>query len=103
MSGPTPSGSNVVQAPSTRVESATSPEEAAAHAYSPMDREVIRSWTATSVVGSASTVRDELLELIRRTGADELMITTNVHDPATRRESYRLVAEAMLGAAVSRR
>jgi len=72
-----------------------SPEEAAGHPYTPMDREVIRSWTSTSIVGSPSTVRDALVDLQRRTGADELMITTNVHDPAVRRESYRLVAEAL--------
>jgi luciferase family oxidoreductase group 1 len=71
-----------------------SPEEAASHDYSPMEREVIRSWTATSVVGSPTTVHAQLSDLARRTGADELMITTNVHDPARRRESYRLVADA---------
>jgi len=70
------------------------PEEAAAHEYTPMDREVIRSWTSTSVVGSSSSVHAQLRDLARRTGADELMITTNVHDPAARRDSYRLVADA---------
>jgi len=81
-----------------------SPEEAAAYPYTPMDREVIRSWTSSSVVGSPATVRAALLDLQRRTGADELMITTNVHDPEVRRESYRLVAEAMQDvAATSRR
>ena len=35
-----------------------------------------------------------LEEFIRRTGADELMITTMVYDHAARRRSYELLAEA---------
>ncbi len=71
-----------------------SPEEAAAYRYAPGEREFVDLWTATHVVGSAETVRQRLLELQRRTGADELILTTNVHDQADRIRSYELVAEA---------
>jgi luciferase family oxidoreductase group 1 len=72
-----------------------SPEEAAAYDYSPMEREVIRSWTSSHVIGSPETVRAGLLDLVARTGADELLITTNIHSPADRLQSFQLVADAM--------
>jgi luciferase family oxidoreductase group 1 len=69
------------------------PEEAAGYQYTPMEREVARSVGSTSVVGSPDAVRAGLTELVSRTGADELMITTMVHGHEDRLESYRLVAE----------
>ncbi|MGD9998205.1 MAG: LLM class flavin-dependent oxidoreductase [Ilumatobacteraceae bacterium] len=71
------------------------PEEAAAHEYTPMEREIVRGWTSAHIVGSPETVRAGLLGLAAETGADELMITTMIHSPDERLESYRLVAEAM--------
>jgi luciferase family oxidoreductase group 1 len=71
------------------------PEEAAAHPYTPMELEIVRSWTSSHVVGTPQTVRDGLLELAATTGADELMITTNIHSIDARIESYRLVADVM--------
>lgn len=72
-----------------------SPDEAAAYPYTPMELETVRSWTSNHVIGSPATVRAGLDDLAERTGADELMITTNVHAPADRLRSYELVAEAM--------
>jgi alkanesulfonate monooxygenase SsuD/methylene tetrahydromethanopterin reductase-like flavin-dependent oxidoreductase (luciferase family) len=46
------------------------------------------------IVGSPLTVRDRLDELLTRSGADELMAMTNVHDSSDRRRSYELLAEA---------
>jgi len=72
-----------------------SPEEAAAHQYSPMEEEIARGWTSSHVVGSPERVRKELLELADRTGADELMITSMVHSHVERLRSYELVADVM--------
>src|SRR5215207_2176887 len=72
-----------------------SPEEAAAYQYSPMEQEIARGWTSSHVVGSPERVRKELLELADRTGADELMITSMVHDHRARLRSYELVADVM--------
>ena len=47
-----------------------------------------------SVVGSPETVRRLLDAFVERTGADELIITSQIFDHAARLESYRLVAEA---------
>jgi hypothetical protein len=40
-------------------------------------------------------VRAGLEDLVARTGADELMLTTMAHDPAARIRSFELVAEEM--------
>jgi luciferase family oxidoreductase group 1 len=72
-----------------------SPEEAAAHEYSALELEIGRSWTSSHVVGGPERVRELLLALVDRTGADELMITTMVHSHAERLRSYELVAEVM--------
>ena len=71
------------------------PQEAAAYTFTPSEREVVRSWTSSQVVGTPQAVRDELQELAVRTGANELMLTTVVHPHAERRQSYGLVADAM--------
>jgi luciferase family oxidoreductase group 1 len=71
------------------------PEEAAEYSFTPMEKEVIRGWTANHVVGDPATVRAGLEDLVARTGADELMITTMAHDPATRIRSFELVAAEM--------
>jgi luciferase family oxidoreductase group 1 len=71
-----------------------SPEEAAAYEFTPDEAQFVGSWTASHVVGSPATVRAGLEELRGRTQADELMLTTNVHDHAARLRSYELVAEA---------
>jgi alkanesulfonate monooxygenase SsuD/methylene tetrahydromethanopterin reductase-like flavin-dependent oxidoreductase (luciferase family) len=72
-----------------------SPEEAAAYQYSPSERDFVDSWTASHIVGSPETARECLLERQQRTGANELMLTTNVHDHADRLHSYQLIGEAM--------
>ena len=71
------------------------PEEAAEYSFTPMEKEVVRGWTANHVVGDPATVRAGLEDLVARTGADELMLTTMAHDPATRIRSFELVAEEM--------
>jgi len=72
-----------------------SPDEAAAYEYTPDQQAFVESWTASHVVGSPETVRAGLLELQKRTSADELMLTTNVYDHGDRLRSYELVAEAL--------
>ena len=71
-----------------------SPEEAAAYAYSPIDRERIRHNRTRVFAGSATTVMTRLEPLIAATQADEVMITTMIYDHAARRRSYELLAQA---------
>jgi luciferase family oxidoreductase group 1 len=71
-----------------------SPEEAAAHPYSPTDRALISRNRARLIVGDKATVRGRLEPLIEATQADEVMVTTMIFDHAARKHSYRLLAEA---------
>jgi luciferase family oxidoreductase group 1 len=71
-----------------------SPEEAAAHVYSPTDRALIAQNRARLVVGSVDKVMAHLEPLIRNTQADELMITTMIYDHEARKHSYELLAKA---------
>ncbi|MGH9211408.1 MAG: LLM class flavin-dependent oxidoreductase [Acidimicrobiales bacterium] len=70
------------------------PQEAAEYTFTPHEREIVKAWTTSHVVGGPDSVRDQLAELVERTGADELIVTTMTHDPADRLRSYELVAEA---------
>ena len=70
------------------------PEEAAAHPFTPVEREFVESWMTNIVHGDPQTVRAGLDELVARTGADELVITANAHTPAVRLRSYDLIADA---------
>ena len=69
------------------------PEEALAHEYSPEEREAIEAFTQSHVVGGPDAVRKGLLELLERTRPQELMLATNIGDPAARRRSYEIVAD----------
>lgn len=70
-----------------------SPEEAKAYPYTDEERVQMEERRAHHVVGGPETVRARLTELIAQTGADELMVTTMIHDHAERRRSYELLAE----------
>lgn len=71
-----------------------SPEEAEAYDFSPAERDFVDSWLANVVYGTPDAVRDGLDALVRRTGAQELMLTANAHTPSARLRSYELVADA---------
>jgi luciferase family oxidoreductase group 1 len=72
-----------------------SPEEAAAYPYSDLEQAFIADRQSTQLIGAPDTVRSGLEDLLKRTEADELMITTQTHDPADRLRSFELVAEAV--------
>jgi luciferase family oxidoreductase group 1 len=71
-----------------------SPEEAAAHRFSEMERDFVDSWLGNVIYGTPDTVRQGLDDLAKRTGADELMITANAHGGPARLRSYELIADA---------
>ena len=68
------------------------PEQAAEYNFTPFEKEAVRSWMATHIVGGPDTVRRRLDELVEVTAADEIMVTTMVHDHADRMRSYELLA-----------
>lgn len=71
-----------------------SPEEVKAQNLSEHERAVFDGVRERHIIGSPSTVKAQLLRLIERTKADELMILTMVHSHEARLHSYDLLAEA---------
>lgn len=71
----------------------TSPEEALAYAYSPVDRACIAQNRTKLSVGSPATVKAKLAPLIDSTQANELMVTTMIYDHPARKRSYELLAQ----------
>ncbi len=45
-----------------------------------------------SAIGSPQTVRRQIAAFIQRTGADELMIASQIYDHAARKTSYTIAA-----------
>ncbi|XTZ14599.1 LLM class flavin-dependent oxidoreductase [Micromonospora echinospora] len=82
---------------SGKPEPLVSPEEAAAYPYTEMEREFVAQRGDGQAMGSPETVRRQLGELLERTRADELMLTTLVYDVADRVRSFELVAERVAG------
>lgn len=53
----------------------------------------VDNFLAIAKVGSPSTVKQQLIELLAQTQANELMFTCDVHDPQKRLDSFRLLME----------
>jgi len=64
-------------------------------------RSAVNEALAVSAVGGPATVQAELGALLSRYKPDEVIITGQIHDPAARRRSFSIAADAMraLGAA----
>jgi luciferase family oxidoreductase group 1 len=68
-------------------------DEARSHPWTEQERAIVAAWAGGHVVGDRDTVQAGLDELLARTAADELMITTLVPDRAARLRSFEMVAE----------
>ena len=64
--------------------------------WSPIERLQVEHVLREAIVGGPETVRERLEALVARTGADELMITSHIHDHAARLRSYDIVAGVRL-------
>lgn len=60
----------------------------------PMAKAMLAQALSCAIVGSPQTVRTGLDAFIRRTGADELMVTAQMFDHAARIRSFEILAEA---------
>jgi luciferase family oxidoreductase group 1 len=65
----------------------------------PRARVMLAQTLSCAVVGGPETVRRDLAAFIATTGADELMVTGNIHDHQLRRRSYEILANAHQGLA----
>ncbi|QNP72512.1 LLM class flavin-dependent oxidoreductase [Streptomyces roseirectus] len=87
-------GLNMVRLRTGRPGLFPSPEEAEAHQLTDMERDFINSWNANIIHGQADEVRAGLDDLHKRTGADEMMLTSHAHRGELRVRSYELIADA---------
>jgi len=71
-----------------------SPEEGASYPFSAGDRAAVDEVMATHLIGGPEVVKRGLVELQRRTGAEEIMLSTRTHSYEARARSLELVAEA---------
>jgi luciferase family oxidoreductase group 1 len=61
--------------------------------WSPAERAQAMDMLACSFVGSPASIQRDLAPFIERTGADELMVASAIHDHSARLRSYELLAE----------
>ena len=71
-----------------------SPEEAAAHDWTEAERQRAAKLRARALVGTGAQVAARLRALADDLGVAEVAVLSTAHDPAARRRSYALLAEA---------
>jgi alkanesulfonate monooxygenase SsuD/methylene tetrahydromethanopterin reductase-like flavin-dependent oxidoreductase (luciferase family) len=65
------------------------------------ERAMLDQALACSVVGGPETVRLGIAEFLARSGADELMVTAQIHDHAARVRSFEILADVYAPAGAS--
>jgi luciferase family oxidoreductase group 1 len=70
------------------------PLDGYAERLGPMERQGLREMLSCSIVGAPDSVERELARFVERTGADELMVTSQTFDHAARLRSFEIVAAA---------
>jgi alkanesulfonate monooxygenase SsuD/methylene tetrahydromethanopterin reductase-like flavin-dependent oxidoreductase (luciferase family) len=71
------------------------PATAADHVFSAREEQVLEVFRPHVAEGSPGHLAAKLLEIAGGYDADELMLTTPVHDPRARLRSFELVARAL--------
>ena len=62
--------------------------------WTPMEKAQAMRMLARSIVGSRDTVRKGMAALVEETGADELIVVSDVYEKPLRLRSFELIAEA---------
>jgi len=70
------------------------PAEGFEETLAPVERIMLADMLLFSVVGTRDQVRAGLADIVARTGADELMVASQIYDHAARLRSYTIAAEA---------
>ena len=60
----------------------------------PQAQALLRQFLSCSAIGSPATVKGQVAAFVERTGADELMVTSQIFDHQARLRSYELLASA---------
>ncbi len=72
------------------------PDERFPERLAPVESQMIEEMLAYTVAGSAETVRRGLEAIVDRTGADELMLTSQIYEHSARLRSYELAAGVLV-------
>lgn len=62
--------------------------------WSPMEKEQAMRMLARSIIGSPETVRAGIEALVDETGADELIVVSDIYDHVLRLRSFEIIADA---------
>ena len=71
-----------------------SPDEARAYPYTAQERSVAESYRRLQYIGTPEAIRRRIEAAAAEAGADEIMVSSIIHDPGARRRSYDLLAGA---------
>ena len=71
------------------------PVEGYTERLGPQERAILDQVLSCASIGTPETVRADLRKFVEQTGADELMITSQIFDHAARLRSYEIAAEAV--------
>jgi luciferase family oxidoreductase group 1 len=74
------------------------PDEGLLERLTPGDLHLVNEMLSYTVAGSPPTVRRGLEAIVARTGADELMLASQIYDHDARLRSYELAAESVVAA-----
>ncbi|MFY0991822.1 LLM class flavin-dependent oxidoreductase [Halomonas sp. C05BenzN] len=61
--------------------------------WTPMERGQVEQFLGAAVIGGPETIREGLEHFLEQTGADELMLNTDIYAAEERARSYEIVAE----------
>lgn len=64
--------------------------------WTPAEKAQAQQFLARSIIGSPDTIRAGIAALVAETGADELMIVSDVYDAELRKRSLAMIAEAAM-------
>jgi luciferase family oxidoreductase group 1 len=78
------------------------PVEGYAERLGPPERAILDQVLSCASIGTAEIVREDLRKFVERTGADELMITSQVFDHSARLRSFEIAAESVSDLALDR-
>ncbi|TDF94461.1 LLM class flavin-dependent oxidoreductase [Paenibacillus piri] len=65
--------------------------------WSPHEQAIVLKQLSYAVAGNKDTVRDKIKSILKETGADELIVTSQIYDHQARLRSYELLAEVVKG------
>ena len=71
-----------------------SPDEAAAHVFTPAEQATVAFFRRLQIVGTPDKVRERIELAAKTTAADEVMVATHAYEADARLRSYELVAKA---------